>query len=523
MRAPATPQTARNSSSSNSIPHAAPVAPGTKDDHITYKPVTADAVNAFFNGIPKKVKSEPSLVKSEPSLVPPPPDQVLQTPPLPQILPSEIQASAQENQDDYTKRQDELLQILGEMDDVELKKCAAGCRAHPLFQQYCSALACPECPNPAEVFGSELSVMAEECCDFALWVEALGASDFEQQAQALATYETLPQPTTDTAPAAESTPTVVTPKQPAPTVVQPDTAPAAESTPAVVTPEQPAPTVAQPEEATNPMDVTGVVATQPEQHEQTTTSPTESKATAVVVVGDTPPQVWPDNQLGDPTLYPDTPVPATPVIVQSCAKTLACTPTTPEPSACEFMPITSEGVKAFWSALRRKSTDSLPDTPSLEVPVPPVPVPQVLGARSSGSEASATPVSPAPAEVATPAPTTAPMPENQTSPSPSTAPGATAQAPAQTPPPAPTPELSQASPAPSTTPRASPTPSPLAEAEAAAAQELAAPSADDIKEARACYMRFYRSVRSPKAPDAVSKILGDPNSNLIWGIFDLII
>ena len=485
MRAPATPQTARNSSSSSSIPHAAPVAPGTKDDQITYKPVTADAMNAFFNGIPKKVKSEPSLVKSEPSLVPPPPDQVLQTPPLPQILPSEIQASAQENQDDHAKRQDELMQMLDEMDDVELKKCAAACRAHPLFQQYCSALECPGYPNPVEVFGSELSVMAEECCDFALWVEALGASE-EQQAQALGTYETLPQPTADTAPAAESTPAVVTPKQPAPTV-------------------------AQPEEPTIPMDaLTGVVATQPEQHEQTTTSPTESKATAVVVVGDTPPQVWPDNQLGDPTLYPDTPV-----IAQSCAKTLACTPTTPEPSACEFKPITSEGVQAFWSALRRKSTDSLPDTPSLEVPLPPVPVPQVLGERSSGSEASATPVSPPPTEVATPAPTTAPMPENQSSPSPSTAPGATAQAPAQTPSPAPTPEPSQASPAPSTTPRASPTPSPLAEAEAAAAQEH--PSADDIKEARASYMRFYRSIRSPKAPDAVSKILGDPNSNLIWG------
>lgn len=230
MRAPATPQTARNSSSS--IPHAAPVAPGTKDDQITYKPVTADAMNAFFSGISKKVKSEPSLV-------PPPPDQVLQPPPLPQILPSEIQASAQENEDHYRNLQKEYMETLDGLDDVELKKCAAACRAHPMFQQYCSTLASPGYPNPEEVFGSHLSVMAEECCDFALWVEALGASE-EQHAQALGTYETRPQSTADIAPAAESTPSVATPKQPTPRVAQP------ESTPAIVTPTQPAPVVAQP-------------------------------------------------------------------------------------------------------------------------------------------------------------------------------------------------------------------------------------------------------------------------------------
>ena len=225
--------------------------------------------------------------------------------------------------------------------------------------------------------------------------------------------------------------------------------------------------------------------------------------------------------------------------------------------AIEFQPVTAEGIRAFWSVMRRKSTDdmSMCSTPAKDTVLPPVPIPQILPSEITAAVGSNELPAPAHMQPLPQPPTGTAAPTDLAS-NASTLqdPAQTAQDPAKTaerthtpdaymaPPslPSPVPATPSETSAP-TTQQAQPAPPSLPSPVPATPSETSAPTTQQAQPAppslpspvpatpsetgalpqtpsntgqseagsdRAGYMRFYRSVRSAKAPEAVTKTLG---------------
>ena len=407
------------------------------------EPVLADGVGNGFGGI-----SKASTATIDTLL--PPNGIVLAAPPVPQILPSEINKATA-----FNRREDACLTRLYKMDAVELEREASAVKAHPLFQTWMIEEIQPEHDDTqflVDFFNTDdADNMVENICSFKMWLETQEA----EQASALLQ----------------------------------------------VSQQQPA------------LPPTGPIAA----------AKTSAPTTAANTMLDTPSPLLPDNQLGDSSIFP--PAPKS-LLATSPPKSA---PPTPEAGAIKFQPVTSEGMRAFWAIMKRKSTDSMigspppPSTASQVATSPGVsgvsasPVPSAKASPSHVDAANTT----AKAAVAVP-PTPAAAPAQAM---PAAPPAAT---PAQAMPAAPPAEAMPAAP-PAATPAkavpvapaaAAPTPSaatpatpaatsPSPEGAPSTAATPSEPSADDVKEARATYMRFYRSLRSAKAPAAITKTLTD--------------
>lgn len=371
--------------------------------------VAADGEGTAFGGIAKA-----STADLDPEKLLPPHGIVLAVPPVPQILPSEI-----DRETEYNRREDAELTRLYKMDSVQLEREAATAKAHPLFQQWMIEEIQPEHDDTQFLLDffntNDNENICENICSFTMWLKTQEA---EQAAALLQVSQQRPAlPPTEPIPAAK---------------------------------------------ASSPI--------------------TAANSTQL----DTPSPLLPDNQLGDPALFP----PAPKSLLASSPPKPA--PATPDPSAIKFQPITSEGMKAFWAVMRRKSTDSL-----IGSPAPPPP-----GIEKPPSQVATSPaVSPVSAP---PAPATS----AKANPSPVDAANATAKAAAAA---ASTPAETTPAETPAATTPAATSPSTEGGSSDAAAPNAGTnePSADDVKEARATYMRFYRSLRSAKAPTAVTKTLTD--------------
>lgn len=538
------------------------------DQPITYKPVKASDVKAFFSGI-AKVESQETL----PAL--PPPGLVLPVPPVPQVLPSEVQKSLEEQQEKYTTREDALLEELFDLSEEEFQQRVSAAVHHPLFPKFCH-----DCVDRfiaveviAEQFGKAPETSTEELCGFEMWLEEQGASNAQQAAawqdtpqiatprMPVATAQA-PQAPEPARPVTSAAPVVKTPKATAPVhpvtpavaapvVAQVATTPAVNTStaapvgpaaPAVATPamapvattsattstaapvgsaaDTPSVTPAAAPKAlplaptpmvTTAAPVSPVAPTPPVAPHAPVTTAEPVSPVSVVTTAATPvvvqaassvavdltasspvSKMLPDNQLGDSQLYP--PSCGSPMPTQIDAS--------PSPQPMDFKPVTAEGMQAFWSTLRRKSTDEL----SLAQPSPQT---RVLGTdMSPAASAAASPPTHDPQSAQQSAETTSPSTQviADTPPAPASAGDpVTPVAPTNaTPPPdpvtpvaptnaAPPPQSGTASPAPLTA-----TPAPPART---------TEDDEDIKEAKAAYMRFYRSVRSKNAAAAVAKKL----------------
>ena len=451
---------------------------GTKkkgeDAPITYGPVTPEGAKAFFKGISQK-----AIQELETNL--PPKGVVLPPAPVPQIVPSEVTT-------EYQRRAEAMMSQLYKMDDVELTTKVQEAKQHPLFVAYEIDMVQPEhddTPVLIDFGGSPI----DDLCSFYMWLESQGC-DKDQQKQAW--EATSNGPATTHAPAVETT-TAVSEAPIGDTFV---------------------------DELSQQMDLMTLDASTHKPHEHT------AESSAVEIVETPLPPILPDNQLGDPSLT-KSPSPSPPPVVTTPVRPSG-TPASPEAGTDMFRPITSEGMRAFYALMKRKSTDEFssaqkspmqssspqPLSPPAAEPVVPA-APATLG-TSEAPAPTFTPATPAPTPTVptTPAPTFTPAPTVATFTPPAPVKQTfTAAAPAPTPtvptfpavpaftPAAPTPTSAAATP----TPPATPTPS------ATETSPTTEPSADDIKEARATYMRFYRSVRSAKAPKEVTKNLGIQN------------
>lgn len=210
-----------------------------------------------------------------------------------------------------------------------------------------------------------------------------------------------------------------------------------------------------------------------------------ASSVAVDLTASTPvSEMLPDNQLGDSQLNPPS-CRGSPMPTQIDAS--------PSPQPMDFKPVTAEGMKAFWSTLRRKSTDEL----SVAQPSPQT---RVLGTDMSPAAASAATPSTHDAQSVQPSAETASPPTpviTETPPAPTSAGDV----------------LTPVAPAEATPPPQSGTAPPGPVAATPAPPVRTAEDDEDIKEAKAAYMRFYRSVRSKKAPPAVSKKFVEASAN----------
>ena len=158
VRAQATPQHASGQSQEH--------ANAASNDHqrpITYKPVTADGMKAFFSGI-KKSESTSSTAHLEANL--PPPGIVLPPAPVPQILTQEVTAANKVNE-----KEDAILTRLYKMDRTELEKLVEKTKAHPLFKAYCQDVIQPEHDDCTYLVHFGTTHVEEELCDFQMWLD----------------------------------------------------------------------------------------------------------------------------------------------------------------------------------------------------------------------------------------------------------------------------------------------------------------------------------------------------------------
>ena len=401
------------------------------------EPVLADGVGNGFGGI-----SKASTATIDALL--PPNGIVLAAPPVPQILPSEINKATA-----FNRREDACLTRLYKMDAVELEREASAVKAHPLFQTWMIEEIQPEHDDTqflVDFFNTDdADNMVENICSFKMWLETQEA----EQASALLQ----------------------------------------------VSQQQPA------------LPPTGPIAA----------AKASAPTTAANTMLDTPSPLLPDNQLGDSSIFP--PAPKS-LLATSPPKSA---PPTPEAGAIKFQPVTSEGMRAFWAIMKRKSTDSM-----IGSPPPPSTAPST-GTVATSPGVSGVSASPVPSAKASPSHVDA---ANTTAKAAVAVPPTPAAAPAQAmpaAPPAATPAQAMPAGPPAATPAkavpvapaaAAPTPSaatpatpaatsPSPEGAPSTAATPSEPSADDVKEARATYMRFYRSLRSAKAPAAITKTLTD--------------
>ena len=257
------------------------------------------------------------------------------------------------------KHEDLTVQRYMKYDDPKLASLLSSARQHPLFEAYLLAVLQEE--GITLNFGEQPVV---DLSDFEIWLESeervpttpdMPAKEFLLQSTLLVSMQVTVGtyvPDAPDAPAAKATPP------------PPDA-------PATATPPLPdAPVV----KATPPVPAPVVKATPPLPDASVTATPPVHKTSAV-----------------------NLPSPALPAPAPKQPGTEA----RQDPSAITFQPVTAEGLKAFWSAMRRKSTDdlSLQNEVKLEVPLPPVPVPQVL---PSALPSAPSPAPPPPVPTPTP-------------------------------------------------------------------------------------------------------------------------
>ena len=415
-----------------------------------------------------------------------PPGVTLPPVPVAQILPSEIEQASE-----FNSKEEALLMQLNKMDDAELANRVIQAKQHPMFAMFEADVIQPEhddCPH-LNYFGED---PIQDLCEFYLYLDTQGC-DKSQQASILQNIQK-PQPPSE-----------------------PDTPNGCEveST--------------QLDALSADMDSLNIASPVPDT--AVVVSPPAATSPAPVVT-----QLLPDNQLGDSSLFPSpSPSPA-PVAAPVCTPSRVVKPQPQqhqkanEDAALQWQPITAEGMKAFWSVLRRRSTDDLshaaPSPAALPAASAPPPGLTPQGPEPKAKEVPPVPAITPPAHTTTPshptatlsspeapmppAPTiTAPAPEATPLPAPAATPPAptpTAPAPQETPLPAPAatpPAPTITAPAPEATP---PTPA-ASHTETPASVEAGVPTADQIKEARATYMRFYRSIRSVNAPEEITATL----------------
>ena len=594
---------------------AARVKKGDSQDTILYKPVTAEAAKAFFGGIKKSATF--SMEHLEANL--PPPGVVLQSAPVAQVTPQEIAEVSVADQE-YSKREDAILTRLMKMDEAEITAKLAKSKAHPLFKTYEQ-----EVTEGLDACHTEWGVDCphEDLCHFEMWLDDQAAAYRDTQQEQPAP-QTLGEPasgsTVDKTQIEVDSPAATTALTPTPSTMffpKYQTGPV-EVKPAVTTPAQ----VPEHPEPPQQVDSASQVAATPDKTAVASSAVVATPPCTLVDPATPASYVEPvspetmltlENQLADLTLNPQgLTTPFGPVIsppqsttTKATATATAATPkaTSPAPDAPAFTPVTPDGVKTFWAALKRKSTDDL------SMASPPQGVPSAPGVGSSSSApatltppatspevvpqpanvtppavpmqpATVTPVTPPPATVTPPATPVTPPPATVTPPAvtlqpatvtvttpavtlqpatvtpvtpppatvtppavtlqpatvtPVTPPPATVTPPAVTLPPATvtpvtpppatvTPAAVTPQPATVTTPAVTPepatvttpavTPQPSTSASPspcitpAPATAVPASSANPDKSGdRAAYMRFYRSGRSTRAPDAVTKSL----------------
>ena len=420
--------------------------------------------------------------------------------PVPQILPAEIQeAHDTEGTTAYNRKEDAMLQRLAKMDDVELTTRVGQAKQHPLFAMFEQDVIQPEHDDCSELIYFGLDPI-QDLCEFYMYLDTQGC-DQSQQADILKDIQQQPPPDQDPPEDCEVESTQMDPQ------------------------------------------------TDKDQSPMTDQTAAELASKASATTSPVPGKLLPDNQLGDSSLFPPPspvapatpspgPTPVAPAIVHPPHVTTAKPERLPaerEPTDL-FKPVTREGMRAFWAVMKRQSTDSLlaSPAPSHDLPSPapsPAPVQAVPTASPVPMQttSSASPVpsatSPVPSQtvptasaVAETVPTARPVP-SETVPTPSPAPSQTVP-PASPVPLQNIPVTSPALPAPSAPEQPAPaaastSPSPPVETTPSTGHTApdepalpAEPTADQIKEARATYMRFYRSVRSAKAPVEVTKFLG---------------
>ena len=350
LRAQASPQHGPTPHSVQPVPQAEHV---QQDQTITYKPVTADGVKAFFSGI----KRSSSMARLESQL--PPAGVVLPPAPVPQILTKEIEDTKEVND-----REDAILARLYKMDDTEFRSKVERVKAHALFSAWVQDKECQE-------FGGTV----EDVCEFQMWLDEQTRALFDSQplpeqtsasqidTQPLSHASTVAYTTDDSAVLHPATPlpSASGPVENMATPVQASTlgyisdesnslglhASATPAAPLAVTipAEAPAAPIAD-----APVSVT--IDLSSPTREEVTSAPKQASISAAQTVVESTSREWPDNQLGDPSINS--------AAAPSPPKAL---PATPNLEAAEFRPVTAEGAAAFWSILRRKSTDDLSPAP----------------------------------------------------------------------------------------------------------------------------------------------------------------
>lgn len=149
-------------------------APG--DQQITYKPVKAADVKAFFSGI-AKAESQEAL-----DVALPPPGLVLPVPPVPQVLPSEVQNSLEEQHADFTTREEALMEELSDLSEEAFEQRVSAAIHHPLFPKFCHECGYVAVDDMAKNFAQAPETSTEEVCGFEMWLEEQGASNAQQAA-----------------------------------------------------------------------------------------------------------------------------------------------------------------------------------------------------------------------------------------------------------------------------------------------------------------------------------------------------
>ena len=409
-----------------------------KTCNITYSPVTAEGKKHFCELFQNK------FAELESNL--PAPGVVLQPVPVPQIVPTEIVASldTQQQSVEQAQREEAILTRLYKMDQVDLETAVTRAKQNPLLRKFATDMIHPDTNVDVftSSFGSNPEKMIEDLCAFQVWLDSQ-----PHQPQTPMTALDTPSPAATPVPAQrQSQPALPTPP------LQNTTVPAAQTL--------------------NPIDFKPVT----REGMAAFWSVMKRKSTDdLSMLSPTSPATVP------------TPRPETSVLTPE-APAIAAAATVPTPQTSIAAPA------APTIAAPAAPTIAAPEAPTIAATTVPTPTIAAAAPTIAAPEAS-TPAIAATATVLTPtiaaaAPTIA-APEAST---PAIAATATV----------PPPQTSIAAPAaPTIAAPAAPT---IAAPEAPTPE--AEPTADDIKAARATYMRYYRSLRSSKAPPAVTKPLG---------------
>ena len=429
-----------------------------KTCNITYSPVTAEGKKHFCELFQNK------FAELESNL--PAPGVVLQPVPVPQIVPTEIVASldTQQQSVEQAQREEAILTRLYKMDHVDLETAVTRAKQNPLLRKFATDMIHPDTNVDVftSSFGSNPEKMIEDLCAFQVWLDSQPHQP--HQPQTPMTALDTPSPAATPVPAQrQSQPALPTPP------LQNTTVPAAQTLNPIdfkpVTREGMAAFWSvMKRKSTDDLSMLSPTspATVPTPRPETTVLTPEAPAIAAAATVPTP-----QTSIAAPAA-PTIAAPAAPTIAAPEAPTIAAT-TVPTPTIAAAAP-TIAAPEASTPAIAATATVL---TPTIAAAAPTIAAPE---ASTPAIAATAT-VPPPQTSIAAPAAPTIAAPE---APTPAIA----------------APEAPMAAPA-APTIAAPEAPTPEAE-----------PTADDIKAARATYMRYYRSLRSSKAPPAVTKPLG---------------